>query len=93
MPNFDCEKVELGRLSKSDDSPVLVGEASTLGWPVGRWPVYVTVDVEVPGLGRRCTRLFGPREAIVHHGNAVGYKYPQTNQTLDPVCEVHILND
>lgn len=95
MPNFDCEKVDRGKLTPSGSSRaegpiVLVGEASDLGWRPGYWPVYVTVRDEELLDG---DRLFGPREAITHYEELAGYRYPQTNQTLSPVCEVHVLND
>jgi hypothetical protein len=98
MPNFDCESIAWERLILSEPvidkkrsiSRVLVGEASDLLWPPGRWPVYVTTN---NALFLGGDRLFGPREAITREGELGGYRYPQTDLALRPVYEIHVLND
>ena len=62
--------------------------AEELGWR--GFPQYVGVQ------GRDEVRLFGPRQPIwadVNHEEVGGWLYPQTDTSLKPVCEVHVLND
>jgi hypothetical protein len=66
----------------------LIGEISELGWKL--FPHYVEIQ------GRNEIRKFGPPEPIwadANHEEIGGYKYPQTDTSLKPVCEVHIFND
>lgn len=99
------EKLTPAGSSRAEGSIVLVGEASEVGWPPGKWPSYVTVENDELFQG---SRLFGPREAIeagpaltgalrLLSGQArsefVGYRYPQVDESLAPLCEINILND
>lgn len=63
----------------------LIAEISELGWR--GFPQYVGVQ------GRDEVRLFGPCEPIMNGDEVGGYLYPQTDISLKPICEVHVLND
>lgn len=81
---IDSKKLVPSGGNNSVPPTVLVGEASDFGWAPGRWPVFVsTWDTE------NHTRVFGPGEAIRHHGEFGGYRYAQ----VDGAVEIHILND
>lgn len=63
----------------------LIAEISELGWK--GFPHFVGVR------GRDEVRKFGPPVPIMNGEEVGGYKYPQTDTSLKPVCEVHVLND
>ena len=88
--DIEWEKLTPSGSTRATSPIVLVGEASDLGWPPCQWPNYVTVTNQELLAGGR---LFGPREAIVHREELAGYRYPQINESLSPVCEIHVLND
>jgi hypothetical protein len=85
MPSAEFTVSHVKFTKSGENNQILVGEISELEW--NRWPQYVGVH------GHSSVRLFGPRQPIMNGEEIGGYLYPQTDTSLKPVCEVHVLND
>lgn len=85
MPNPEITVSHAKFTKHGPGNTKLIAEISELGWR--HWPQYVGVH------GHSSVRLFGPRQPIMNGEEIGGYLYPQTDTSLKPVCEVHILND
>jgi hypothetical protein len=85
LEEFQMAQITVSHRKFTKHENRLIAEISELGWP---WfPQFVEVQ------GRNECRLFGPPVPIMNGEEIAGFKYPQTDTTLKPVFEVHVLND